>query len=590
MIYRTVLRTLSVALLGGCFFNASWAADPVEFVVASHGADAGPGSKDRPFATLAQAQKAVREALARDRSRDVTVWIDAGTYELEKPLVFGPEDAPSARGSVTYRARPSGRVVFSGGSRIRNWKAETSGRWVADVPRVKEGRWYPRQLFVNGERRVRARMPSKGFLRGLQTDDALRVVFPPDTLRAWSHPEDIELITLVEWTPSRVRLGTVDVPNQTVRFGSKVFQFFDSGELQHIRKNLSNFPFYFENASEFLDSPGEWFLDRHTGRLSYLPKSGERIDAFDAEMPRLEQLLVVRGTADRPVRGLRFCDLIFQLTGWALPQAGFLPDQCGFFDTDNTRKGLPVPASAIDFQYATGCELQNCRVAGADGIGIRLREGCSSNTVTDCLVEDIGANGVSLGLFDAADSDGDLLAANVVRNCTIRRCGLDYAGCVGIWVGIARDTAIANNEISEIPYTGISCGWSWDRREVGCRNNRIERNHIHHVVRLLADAGGIYTLGDQTGGVIRGNYIHDIKRSSGVAMVNGIFFDNGSRGWRVEDNVIHDVTDGAIRHNDNHPEDQSWGTNYFDMQPNQVSATANIVRQAGPNPAAASPR
>ena len=199
---------------------------------------------------------------------------------------------------------------------------------------------------------------------------------------------------------------------------------------------LSNFPFYFENVIEFLDSPGEWFLDRHTGRLSYLPKPGERIDAFDAEMPRLEQLLVVRGTADRPVRVLRFRDLAFQLTDWALPKEGFMPDQCGFFDTDNSKKGFPVPASAIDFQYATGCELQNCRVAGAGGFGIRLREGCSSNTVTDCLIENVG----------------------------------------------------------------------------------------------------------------------------------------------------------AIRHNDNHPEDQSWGTNYFDIQPNRVSATANIVRQAGPNPAAASPR
>jgi len=37
----------------------------------------------------------------------------------------------------------------------------------------------------------------------------------------------------------------------------------------------------------------------------------------------------------------------------------------------------------------------------------------------------------------------------------------------------------------------------------------------------------------------------------------------GRNRWRVEENVIHDITDGVIRHNDNRPEDQSWGKNYF---------------------------
>jgi hypothetical protein len=153
---------------------------------------------------------------------------------------------------------------------------------------------------------------------------------------------------------------------------------------------------------------------------------------------------------------------------------------------------------------------------------------------------------------------------------------------VGIWVGIARDTRIAHNELNDLPYAGVSCGWSWDRREVGCRNNAIEKNHIHRVAQLLADTGGIYTLGDQPGGVLRGNYIHDIARFSGVALVNGIFFDNGSRGWRVEDNVIHDIADGAIRHNDNLPGDQSWGTNYLELRPAELGFPKVLAKQAGP--------
>jgi hypothetical protein len=297
----------------------------------------------------------------------------------------------------------------------------------------------------------------------------------------------------------------------------------------------------------------------------------------------LEQLVIVRGGADRPVRNLRFEGLTFAHTDWALPEGGFLPDQAGFFDTENARKGLPVPAATLDFQYANACVLEGCRFTGLGGHAIRFREGCASNTVARCAMDGVGGNGVSLGLFDAGASEADTVRANVVRDCTIRRCGLDYAGCVGIWVGIARDTRIAHNELTDLPYAGVSCGWSWDRRDVGCRNNVIEGNHIHHVGQLLADTGGIYVLGDQPGGVIRGNHIHDIRRFSGLASVNGIFFDNGSRGWRVEDNVIQDIADGAIRHNDNLPADQAWGTNHLDLKPDRSPAAATLVRQAGPS-------
>ena len=34
--------------------------------------------------------------------------------------------------------------------------------------------------------------------------------------------------------------------------------------------------YYAEGAFEFLDEPGEWYLDRSAGRLYYLPRPGRR--------------------------------------------------------------------------------------------------------------------------------------------------------------------------------------------------------------------------------------------------------------------------------------------------------------------------
>lgn len=557
-------------------------AAPAEFFVAPHGADAGPGSKAGPFATLARAQQAVRAELVRDRGRDVTVWIDAGNYELEKPLAFGPEDAPTGAARVTYSASGGKLVVISGGQRLSGWTASADGPWTMDVPGVKEGKWYPRQLFISGARRTRARTPNVGELRGLKSDDALRVQFPPETLRAWTHPGDVELVTLVEWTPSRVRLGVLDLEKGTVTFETKIFQFFDKEWGQGIRKNMRNFPFYLENAPEMLDAPGEWYLDRPTGRLTYLPMPGERVEQVETVMPRLEQLLVVRGTGERQVRNLHFHGITFAHTDWALPKHGFLPDQAGFFDTENAKKEMPVPAATVDFQYSTNCALEDCVVRDVGGHAIRYREGCVSNTVAGCRIEGVGGNGVSMGLFDRAAAERDVVRGNIIRDCTIRRCGLDYAGCVGVWAGIARGITVAQNEVSEIPHNGISVGWRWDRVPVGCGGHVVEGNDIHHVVERLTDAGGIYVLGDQPGSVIRRNHIHDITRRTGIAAANGIFFDNGSRGWRVEDNVIYGVSDGAIRHNDNRHEDQSWGTNTLDVRPGDAAFPEALTRQAGP--------
>jgi hypothetical protein len=75
---------------------------PVDFFVSPRGKDtwAGklpePGEDDGPFATVGRAREAVRALLrALDRPRPARVVLRAGTYYLDSPLEFGPEDSGS---------------------------------------------------------------------------------------------------------------------------------------------------------------------------------------------------------------------------------------------------------------------------------------------------------------------------------------------------------------------------------------------------------------------------------------------------------------------------------------------------------------
>jgi hypothetical protein len=118
---------------------------------------------------------------------------------------------------------------------------------------------------------------------------------------------------------------------------------------------------------------------------------------------------------------------------------------------------------------------------------------------------------------------------------------------VGIWAGITEGTIVAHNEIHDLHYTGISVGWMWNTTPTPCRKNVVEYNHIHHIMQMLSDGGGIYTLGRQPGTVLRGNLIHDVAVNAGRAESNGLFIDEGSSELLIEENTIYNIARSPIR-------------------------------------------
>jgi hypothetical protein len=114
----------------------------------------------------------------------------------------------------------------------------------------------------------------------------------------------------------------------------------------------------------------------------------------------------------------------------------------------------------------------------------------------------------------------------------------------GLSHGYASGTVIEHNEVTDMPYLGISVGWGWTLDDTVLRNNIIQYNHIYNVMNFLEDGGAIYTLSKQPGTRISQNYIHSIYRSSNPSLgapVVGIYLDSGSSEITVSNNVISDV-------------------------------------------------
>ena len=178
-----------------------------------------------------------------------------------------------------------------------------------------------------------------------------------------------------------------------------------------------------------------------------------------------------------------------------------------------------------------------------------------------------------------------------VRHNLIEHCGKQFFGAVGVWIGLAAETTVTFNDIRYLPYTGVSVGWMWSPTPTPCRENEVSHNHIHHVMQILSDGGGIYTLGRQPGTKLTGNLIHDVPLNAGRAESNGMFLDEGTTEITIRHNVIYNVERSPLRFHraqTNHVqrnilvvEGDTPRIRYNNTRPEDIHEVANTVLKAG---------
>lgn len=277
---------------------------------------------------------------------------------------------------------------------------------------------------------------------------------------------------------------------------------------------------------------------------------GEKLDGFVAVAPLAKQLLVIRGeSSDKPVRNLRFHDLAFEHCAWRHEGYRYAGGQACFYangkTSDEGSRAAMTPA--VDGQFARDVLLSRCTFQHLGGVGVWLGRGCRDCKMFGCTVRDVAGNGVMLGETTIRTPEDGLADDNTLGVSTIERCGAVYYGAVGVWVGLSGNNAVAQCEVRNLPYTGISVGWRWNPTPTPCQKNRIQQNHIHHVMQVLSDGGGIYTLGRQPGTELSGNWIHNIPVNAGRAESNGMFLDEGSTDLLIEGNLIENVARSPLR-------------------------------------------
>lgn len=482
---------------------------------------------DGPLATLPAALAAARAARAAGQAAEgVTILLRGGTYFLEAPVTLTPEDSGAAADRpLILAAHPNEQPVLSGGRRLTGWRP-VAGRpelWETDVPEARDGRWVFRQLFVNGQRRQRARTPNEGFFRiqgESPQDKPVRLRFRPGDIRPeWAADGEVEVIALLAWADLRMQIRAVDTTNHVATL---------SGDPRPSNRE-NNAQYYIENAPDALDQPGEWYLDRRRGVVTYWPLPGEDLRRAEVIAPRLEELLHFQGdlAAQRAVRHVVLRGLTFAHTDWALGPNGYADTQAAV----DVRGDLFAEA-------ATDCVIEDCAFTQLAGYAIELGRGCQRWRVVGNRMFDLGAGGVRLGVPDRRGGPFEQNHSHVVTDNEIHHGGQVYPPAVGVFILQSGTNRIAHNHIHHLYYTAISVGWNWGYQETPCRENVIEFNHLHDLGQnWLSDMGAVYTLGIQKGTVIRNNLIHDVNAFTYGGW--GLYTDEGSSDIVLENNVVY---------------------------------------------------
>lgn len=599
-----------------CPFLAS-AAHP-DFHVAATGKDSNPGTATAPFATLSRARDAVRQKIAAGFKQDVLVEIRGGTYLQLETLSFGPGDSGTPQFSITYAVRPGERVELSGGRKITGWKKGVGDIWMAELPEVKTGQWHFRQLFVNGRRAIRARTPNKDaqkpwwIIRSAAVTESVDEPFTVTVdgpIITWSHPDQVELICNYNNEGGRKRLQSVDVDGQKLvvapphRWNSKVF-----GNDWHLSAPTAGKPCYVENALEMLDQPGEWYLDRKSGTLSYWPLAGEDLARAGVIAPVVQNtLLAVIGTKERPVVNVAFEGIHVAHVDWPLPAWGYSGlFSCNIATENEGRTGHRFIEAAVEFENARNCHFLRGGIAHVGGMALCLRDGSAFNRVEGNEIWDLGGGGIGVGgcnvagghLFGAPPPEPEDYKGYVVANNYIHHVGTDYHGGTGICLYLSQDSVVAHNLVHDVAYCGIIVAGSQDPNVQFAKNNVIEFNHIYNCMKTTVDGAGLYvTFANYGNGTrLRGNLVHDTQWNafgrgtvaSGILdtmACHGLYLDGHNTGCQYENNVVYRNAGGPLLFN-SHESRNKWRDNFLQKDGTPPSEIIEVMQAwAGLEPA-----
>ncbi len=503
--------------VAGAFCSGS-----VDFYVAPDGNDSWSGKSVKPasdgsagpFATLERARDEIRRLKAGGALQgQVTVFVRGGTYSMKNTLLLNESDSGMSGMPIVYRAYKNEKPVLIGGKQITGFSTHKGSILKADAGSQGFKNIYFRQLIFDGKRQHLARYPNYdsenpygggwAYVEGKWVELYREIpgevnnafTCKQENFREWSRPEEMDVFVFprYNWWNNICRVKSINRETRLISLANHASYAIRPGDR-----------YYFRNALEELDVPGEWYLDKQTWTLYFWPPASMEGRVVCA--PTMRTILEMRNAGDVTFRGMTF--------------------EC-------------CEGTAVSLNNTTNCLVAGCTVRNVgdyNGSGVSINGG-TKNSVVGCDIFETGSNGISIG---GGDRKTLTSAENFADNNYIHHVGVFYKQGVGVSLHGVGNRA-SHNLIHDGPRMGIMFSGN---------NLVIEYNHIRHMNLETSDTGAVYTGGrdwiSSRGTVIRYNYFHDMlgygqnKDGDWVSPFYawGIYLDDNTGGVDVFGNIV----------------------------------------------------
>ncbi len=529
------------------------------------------GKTDGPFATLARARDALRELIADGLTEPATAMVRGGKYYLPGTLLLNQKDSGTRDHPVAYTAYPGEKPILSGGRRITGWKPYKGKILRAMVPEAKGGHWRFRQLFLDGERQIRARYPNfdpenplyGGWASPLPLGEGLPDAFqykPGLFERQWAKPREAEVF-LIEFfgLTDIVPLKSIDRENSVITLVERVRDHSDMpyvsypeiapAVLESPRDQMFHMPiggrshFYVANVLEELDQPGEWCLDSEDGVVYFWPPGGS-LEGSEVVAPAVQTLIDLTGAAHITISGFTLTETT---TGDNMHRGGH--EGYGAMLPTVGRKYI---GEALHVEGSEHCRIENNHIRAVGGNGIYVEGYNARNVIQHNEISEAGGIGICLigSHYKNPKVPKRYPIYNQVLDNHVHHSGVFDKYVAGIFLGLSQSNVIGHNRIEYMPHHAINLGNS------GFGRNILEYNEIRHVGRESCDKGAINSWMEdphghverqaaRAGHVIRYNLIADFENlrlgdgeATACNVAFGIYLDNYSSNSFVYGNVI----------------------------------------------------
>ena len=514
------------------------------------------GSLEHPYKTLTEARDAIRNIKKSGAypAGGISVNVRGGNYFITESFELTSEDSGEDGAPITWCVYPGEEVKLIGGAEIKLSECQpvTDSRILSKIKYPVEGKLYEINLnekgisgygdlyvtghasyytrlygvtkgdlptpaiYYNGEYMNLAQYPNKGEYMlvdkrikdgetvkkwAARESDPNRPAAPEpaifsandDHVANWGDAKDAWVFGYwqYDWSDQTMPVAKIDAEKKTIEPGIACYYTVTPGQR-----------FYIYNLIEELDTPGEWYYDRKSGKL-YLypldnnPESSMILSFSENPIIKLENVKNVK-IRDFEITGTRNC--------------GIHAKSC-----DN-----------VSFSYLAIDKLSGEGII-AGGNNIRI-EGCS--------IFDIGKKGIDI-------KGGDQKTLTPCNNVVFNNCIHDFAQLVTTYEGGVRyfhsvGVTVKNNLIYNSSHLAINPGGN---------DNICEYNEVHSVLKTASDMGAIYAdFGmTQRGNIFRYNLIHDcVSDTEQDNKVQAIYLDNSSSGSTVYGNIIYNIKGDGV--------------------------------------------